>query len=259
MRLVIAATILLFVFGSAGAYPTVYFEPDQLVMEPSEACTLGIRIDNGTDTLTCFRVRFSFNEAVVELNSAQEGSLFSESGHQTMFDWDALSLGHHECNDVTLGFDAFVLCPGELVHLELEAATAGTTTLALYDVDLRDIRRDPILPMGIGNCSVTVLPETGVQEEQGVFTGRLRCFPNPFWSHTRIEFDACGDSPVEFRVYDVSGRAVATPEAERVSETRSAAHWDGTGCSGMRLPAGVYFVEAVDGRARSRARATLLR
>jgi hypothetical protein len=125
--------------------PTVYISPASVEVEEGQTIEMSIRVDAGTDTLTCFLVEFTFDASVVELLSAEEGTLFAESGHSTMFDWDQYLPGLHACNDVTLGFDAFVLCPGELVDLEFYGVEEGTTTLSITTVDLRDLRRDPIL------------------------------------------------------------------------------------------------------------------
>lgn len=266
MRFAAMLAILIATAGGAHAYPTVYFEPEALLVTAGEPCSLAIRIDSGTDTLTCFLVEFSFDADVVQLNSAEEGSLFSESGLLTMFDWDVIGPGHHQCNDVTLGFDSFVMCPGELVHLEFSAAQPGTTTITIEDVDLRDIRRDPILPVGMGTCRVTVDPGTGVPDGHSELR-TLHCSPNPFSSQLRMEFRTRQDAApiaesedgVSFRILDPSGRVVARPEPESMLPGAFSAVWDGGSSSGKELPAGVYFVEARRGKSHVRARVTLLR
>lgn len=245
MRSIAAVIALLLLAGAAWSTPTVYIEPAASVVEQGQVFSAGIRIDAGVDTLTCFLVEFTFDASVLELLSADEGTLFAESGHSTMFHWDTYSPGSHGCNDVTLGFDAFVMCPGELVHLEFNAAAQGTTAISITAVDLRDIRRDRILPVLTEGGLVTVGPGTGIDEVLGGSGPALRCFPNPF--SELISFDyLAGDQvgPVEVSICDVSGRVVARP----VVSGGNSGLWDGTGQHGRRMPSGVYFIVA-NGRA----------
>ena len=175
MRFIIVLTAVLLLAGSAWSAPTVYFEPAVVQVEEGETFSVGVRVDAGVDTLTCFLVEFTFNASVIELLSAAEGTLFAESGHSTMFHWDQYSPGFHSCNDVTLGFDVFVMCPGELIHLEFHAVAAGATPLSITIVDLRDIRRDPILPVFTEGGSVTVGPGTGVPQRRCWMNLPIRC------------------------------------------------------------------------------------
>ncbi|MCK4510265.1 hypothetical protein KAW64_00915, partial [bacterium] len=131
MRSVVVVMVVLILAASAWSAPTVYFEPAAMEVEQGQTFPVGIRVDAGADTLTCFLVEFTFDSSVLELLSADEGTLFAESGHSTMFDWDQHSPGLHSCNDITLGFNAFVLCPGELVHLEFYAIAEGATPLSI--------------------------------------------------------------------------------------------------------------------------------
>lgn len=258
-NVVVAAVLLL--AGSAWSAPTVYFEPAAVEVEQGQTLIVGIRVDAGTDTLTCFLVDFAFDPTVIELLSAEEGTLFAESGHSTMFNWDQHSPGLHSCNDITLSFNAFVLCPGELVHLEFYAGAEGTTSLSITVVDLRDIRRDPILPVFTGGGSVTVGPGTGVPDcDDEVMAPELRCYPNPFSSRVAIELNSgSAAGPVHVTVHDVAGRIVATPAAASSGFGFGLGLWDGTGHDGRPLPGGVYFVVASGPTGEARERVALVR
>lgn len=243
------------------AAPTVYFEPAVSEVEQGQAFSIGIRIDAGVDTLTCFLVEFVFDPTVVELISADEGTLFAQSGHGTMFDWDTYSPGHHSCNDVTLGYDSFVMCPGELVHLVFLAVDEGETALSLNTVDLRDIRRDPILPVFTGAGVVTVGPATGIEDGSSEMTAPLlRCSPNPFSESVLLEIEQ-GSEPAgtEVMVYDISGRVVSSLVLEQNGSGSIASRWFGTDVDGDPLPGGVYFVVASGPSGRVRDRITLVR
>jgi len=260
MRFIVVVLAVLLLAGVAWSAPTVYFEPAATEVEQGQAFTVGIRVDSGADALTCFLVDFTFDAGVVELLSAEEGTLFAESGHSTMFDWDQYSPGLHSCNDVTLGFDAFVLCPGELVHLEFYAVAEGATPLSITTIDLRDIERDPILPVFTEGGSVTVGPGTGVPDGDELVVPDLRCYPNPFSGRVVIEFDSgTATGPVHVVIHDATGRVVARPVAASSNSGFSLGLWDGTGHDRQPLPGGVYFVVASGPAGEARARVTLVR
>ncbi len=261
MRSIVVVMAILLLAGVAWSDPTVYFEPAVTQVEEGETFSVGIRVDAGADTLTCFLVEFTFDASVVELLSAEEGTLFAESGHSTMFHWDQYSPGFHSCNDVTLGFDAFVMCPGELVHLEFYAVAAGAPPLSITTVDLRDIRRDPILQVFTEGGSVTVGPGMGIDDGmQDVAGPVLRCYPNPFSQQTSLEFRSCGAAgAVDVAVHDLTGRAVARPSVVGSGSGLSSGLWRGTACDGRPLPGGVYFVVASGPTGEARALVTLVR
>ena len=261
MRSIVVVLAVLLLAGVAWSAPTVYFEPADTQIGQGEVFSVGIRIDAGTDTLTCFLVEFTFDSTVIELLTAVEGTLFAESGHATMFDWDQHSPSLHSCNDVTLGFDAFVMCPGELIHLEFCADAEGATPLSITAVDLRDIERLPILPVFTEGGSVTVGPGTGIDDgTQDVAGPVLRCYPNPFSQQTSLEFRSCGAAgAVEVAVHDLAGRVVARPDVGESGSGRNSGLWRGTGYDGRPLPGGVYFVVASGPTGEARARVTLVR
>ncbi len=213
MRLVLVLTAMLLLAGLAWSAPTVYFEPATTEVEQGQDFTVSVGVDAGVDTLTCFLVEFAFDDSVIQLVSAEEGTLFAESGHETMFDWDQYSPGLHSCNDVTLGFDSFVMCPGELVRLEFHAVAAGMTPLSITAVDLRDIRREPILPVLTEGGLVGVGPGAGIDDGvQGLGGPVLMCYPNPFSQQTSLEFCSCGAvGAVAVTIHDITGRVVARP------------------------------------------------
>jgi hypothetical protein len=261
MRWLAAVGGLLLLTVPALSAPTVYISPSAVEVEEGQTVEMSIRVDAGTDTLTCFLVEFAFDASVVELLSAEEGTLFAESGHSTMFDWDEYLPGLHACNDVTLGFDAFVLCPGELVGLEFYAVEEGTTPVSITTVDLRDLRRNPILPVFTEGGDVAVVPATGVIEDPGA-AGPVDvvCHPNPFSRNLNIDVGTERRAdPVSVAVYDVAGREVARPDVAGSGARCHHSMWNGCGKDGRLLPGGVYFVVASTERGWARKRVTLVR
>jgi len=261
MRFIVILMAILVLPAAAWSAPTVYFEPAAAEVEQGQDFAISVRVDAGADTLTCFLVEFTFDASVVELVSAEEGTLFAESGHLTMFDWDPYSPGVHSCNDVTLGFDAFVMCPGELVHLEFHAVAEGVTPLSVNAVDLRDIRRDPILPVSTEEGLVAVGPGSGISDGmQDVDRPLLKCHPNPFSQQTSLEFSSCDAAgALDVAVHDLAGRVVARLAFASSGRGVSSGLWEGTARDGRPLPGGVYFVVASSPIAEARARVTLVR
>lgn len=73
----------------------------------------------------------------------------------------------------------------------------------------------------------------------------LRCLPNPFSSRTgtTVSFYMPGDGDVELKVFDMSGRVVASLVGGHMSKGWNKLDWDGRGFGGARLPSGVYVIE----------------
>ena len=255
---VVALVLALAVAATAAAAPTVFVSPGTELVELGEPFTMDIRVDAGTDTVTCFLVEFEFDPAIIQLVSADEGSLFASCGFPTMYDWDVLGAGHHSCNDVTLGPATYTVAPGELVSLEFVASQLGSTPIEILLVDLRDYRRHRILPVWTADAMVNVGPLTGVGEGDDLdrdFTVTAR--PNPFAGSTEIEVVWPGGTPGRdaddgaerslprsaplAAVYDTGGRLV-TALALQQAGCGWTACWDGRNRTGSRCAAGVYFV-----------------
>ena len=92
----------------------------------------------------------------------------------------------------------------------------------------------------------------GIKEKQdGILPGRFvtRLYspaPNPFSRSTRIRYSLANASRVRLRVYDLSGRLVATFVDADMEAGHHELVWHGT--SGRRqMPAGVYFIRLQTG------------
>jgi hypothetical protein len=239
----LTAALVLSTVVSAQAAPTVFVHPAELLVEPGAEFSMSIRVDAGTDTVTCFLVEFQFDPSVLELISAEEGSLFTECGYGTMYHWEASDSGRHSCNDVTLGHDAYVLCPGELINLEFISVGEGVTLIEILHADLRDIRRDPILPLFTESALVAVIPGTGIPENSGGGNMSLSAVPNPSIGETEFRFRLPGSArAASLSIYDVAGRVVwkfGPIETTYVGNIM----WRGCDAGGAPVPSGVYLVE----------------
>lgn len=100
-----------------------------------------------------------------------------------------------------------------------------------------------------------LLKSVGVEEASVARSVReATCFPNPVRGKARISFSLTSPSVIEFSVYDVSGRLVATPCQEKM----------GTGtqeieCDMKDLSSGVYFWTLTVGKDRWNGKLVVLR
>lgn len=214
---------------------TVYLEPPELVMTAGESATVSVRVE-GADSVSCFLVQLGFDPDVLQLTSAVEGSLFASSVHSTMFDWDQLAPGSHSVNDVLLGPGTYVLAPGELSTLVFTGVAPGSAAVELTTIDLRDVRREPIVPVqGLG--AVAEVAEWS-SAPSAPLPGRMRAEPNPATSRATLALPGYADSGGFVAVYDVRGR-----EVRRLAHPRGAREivWDLRDDCGAPVPGGVYF------------------
>ena len=66
-------------------------------------------------------------------------------------------------------------------------------------------------------------------------------FPNPFNAVTNIRFNLPQASPVELRIYNLTGHLVHSERSARLLAGTHILQWDGRGLSGISLASGVYF------------------
>lgn len=102
------------------------------------------------------------------------------------------------------------------------------------------------------NFPVTVLPESSlsVDAEPAPWTYHLsQNYPNPFNPATTISFDLERESNVGLRVFDVSGRVIATLVEGRESAGRHSVRWNSEGEA-----SGIYFYRLSVGDAGDRRR-----
>jgi hypothetical protein len=103
-------------------------------------------------------------------------------------------------------------------------------------------------------------PPTGVAAvPRGPAFALRQNFPNPFNPHTMIKFSVPEKRLVSLRVYDVSGRLVATLADREYPTGTHAIEWDGTNRLGVGVASGIYFYKIVAGRDVATRKMLLLR
>jgi hypothetical protein len=102
--------------------------------------------------------------------------------------------------------------------------------------------------------TLTIDTMSGIGPRVTVADIRVDNYPNPFGSKVTVAYSIPGDYgralPASIRVYDVSGRQVASLLEGMRSPGPGRLTWDGTYLSGDVAPSGIYFVELVAGDSR---------
>ena len=135
-----------------------------------------------------------------------------------------------------------------------ECAGMGNRVLLLDDVN----HSAGTPQVSLGNrwdfCTdVTDVPVTPVGMPGNVFASLRPVVPNPVVLGARFSFDLFRAGRVTLRVYDVSGRRVASVMDRTLEPGQHTIAWDGRGEDGTRLRSGVYLYElALDGQRAAR-------
>jgi len=236
-----ALIALLPVVAVAGT--SVYFEPSQIMLlAPGEECELSFRVGASDDSIASYQLYLSFDPEVVELVSAEEGSLYVESGFMTWFIEEEEYPGFWHFFDTVFGAGNYVLPPGELLHLTFRAVDYGQTEARMDTIRMTDVRRDPLLVDSFENEWIFVVAATGVSGEDLV-QPRIACIaPNPFAGETRIQYSVPTSSAGwTVEIFSASGRCVSVfdlPAGVLNGEIK----WDGRSREGRELPSSVYYV-----------------
>jgi flagellar hook capping protein FlgD len=67
--------------------------------------------------------------------------------------------------------------------------------------------------------------------------------PNPFRNTATIRFNLAQDGPVDFAIYDVSGRLVKSLGENRFEAGENTLQWDGTDTNGNRVGGGIFWMQ----------------
>lgn len=235
----------------AAAIPTVYIDPPATIADSGEVFDVGIRINEDADTFSNFQVIVRFDPAVLFLQQVFEGSLYTSYSGQRFFVAEEESLGTWEIFDVIFPAMSFVVAPGELARLRFQALADGCSFVEFLSVSLRDIERDPILPVasegGVVLVGETAVGVGGPPELGGSWTLGPPA-PNPSAGVVRLFLGRPPGalSNIRLAVYDAGGRLVRDLSSEGFASS-GRLEWDGRDRGGREAPPGVYFVRLAAG------------
>ncbi len=116
---------------------------------------------------------------------------------------------------------------------------------------------------GTSGWLVVLAPSVAADGDLPLSFAAYRPIPNPFTARSSIRFDLPsapgGTWPVDVSVYSVAGRKVRTIVREPLAAGRYSYDWDGRDDGGVRLAAGVYFLQILAGPHSARDRIVYLR
>jgi len=147
----------------------------------------------------------------------------------------------------------------------VEKELAQCTSAVRFRFVAADNEPGSIVEAGLDDLSIVVYESgaTAAPVLPGVAAGRIALLPNepnPFGAGTTLRFvvPPPGRSAT-VRVFDVTGRLVATLLDDEVVSGPRAVAWDGTDAAGRPLASGVYFCRLEAGEERASRRLVLLR
>lgn len=244
----LGALLLTATAGPLRAGPVVRVEPTATIVDPGDLFEIAIRIDAGVDTMSNFQIFLTFDTDVIEFVTALEGSLYTETGHQTWFYFAEVVPGSLEVFDVIFPALSFILPPGELARVRFHAVADGFSDIRIAQANLKDILRNPVSDVSVLHGYVCVGDAaTDVEGGEAIRLGwgLGPPTPNPTRGPTVLRLTrpirAPGSEGGRLSVYDAAGRLVRNLAAAR-SPGISLVEWDGTTDRGAPLPSGVYFV-----------------
>lgn len=247
--LLVSCALLIGFARSAPAGPSIFIEPRATIVQPTEFFEVGIRVDDGADTVSNFQVFVEFEPSVLRFVEAIEGSLYTESGNQTWFYFEEIVPGSLEVFDVVFPALSFILPPGELTRLRFQALADGYSDIRFRAVSLQDILRQEIPGVNLVDGYVCV-GDTPTIVDDGSVGSALRSIdeprPHPFRRSIRFGLRGEGAGSAVVDVFDLRGRVVARISVEGAG-SRSEGFWDGTDGAGRSLPPGVYFLRWIHG------------
>lgn len=253
--------------GSNYAAPpsSASLSPSMSFVAVGETCTLSVRIDSSGDSLACSESWVSFDTSMVEIVTAEEGSLFQMSPYPRFFLWVPIAPDTHSVEGCLLGYRTCAVGPGEIARYVFRARQEGTCPVRITRLNLMDINRvNWFQPVTDPNAWIVIGTATGIRPAcyQDL---RLECRPNPFAVSTTVTVtlvrsaESSARTPVCVRIYTADGRLVKTLFEGRPGDCETNFVWDGTNANGEGVTSGVYFAAARTDASVTWAKVVLLR
>jgi hypothetical protein len=246
LTMLVAVLSLSSMHARAQTTPCVSLEPKHIYIEPPEACTLYLILGECIDSLSCMECIVAFDTSIVSLESIEEGQLFAGASFPTFFKWERPAPDTGSVIDCVLGYQSYVLPPGELARFVFRAKQTGVCPVRITSMKLWDISREP-LQAEVDSCAyIHNTVATGVHPI-GCPEPRLTCYPNPFNPCTLIilnipdEQREVIESNISLSIYSPAGRMIRSLYKGLARSGANEFLWDGSTENGNPAQAGVYF------------------
>jgi hypothetical protein len=159
----------------------------------------------------CFPINFKFQKS-------DDGENWSDIEGQSYSDY--------QCRD-TIEQKFFFSSPVETRYIRLYATKLSADSYGNYYCQIAEL-------------NTASLP-TGIPDVKSAESCKLQNYPNPFHAGTTISYSLQGESNVILKVYDISGKEVATLVQAQQSAGTHQLEWRGTDSRGAQLPYGYYI------------------
>lgn len=138
----------------------------------------------------------------------------------------------------------------EMVLVQLKGKP-GNASFSFYQItdDQKSILETTVDETGLFstqvkiNQSFTFLKSEIPAKLKRALTPQLHCFPNPFNSQIKIEFEITKKGAVDLLIYNMLGQTVVRRSFSFSAPGRYFNLWDGTDKHALPVPSGVYFVK----------------
>jgi hypothetical protein len=204
-------------------------------VELGETVTARISLQ-GSGALRAVSTKLSWDPAIVEPTRHRPGSWLAQRGGV------AFTPGPGVVDAAVFSADG-LLGEGELATVEFRVLTAGDPKIEIEAVDGRDGRNGSV------DVSIGTPPPVAVVVVPSV-TQLAFAKPNPFQETTTISFSLAAAGPVQLAIYGVNGKLLRTLARDVRDAGDYSVAWDGREDSGVRVPAGVYYVRLVTAQGR---------
>jgi hypothetical protein len=163
--------------------------------------------------------------------------------------------------------DGHVSGGGGVDKLRMKIWENATGTIAYDNQPLAADGANPVTALGGGSISIqtnggSAAGDMTIASDEASTATRyalLQNSPNPFNPETVISYETAGRSAVHIRVFDISGRLVATLVDGELEAGRHTATWNGRTSTGAPASSGTYFVLMDAGTHRDKRAIVLLK
>ena len=158
---------------------------------------------------------------------------------------DIYGSGYATWNGITSEIDGFPVVANYHEQGQVEVTNYNQESqYLLHWIDLRSSGKEDIY--NYYGRIIEVADLLDVKDEHEVWAQNFKlhsAFPNPFNGAITFTFDMMGKNPVEFSIYDISGRKVSDRLIVPSSAGKYHISWDGKNMQGQQVGSGIFFYQ----------------